>query len=98
MRIPTLVLIAFALVAAPSAGPAAQAPEPVPVIERVEPAADTPPATGIPARYTPPRTLRAYWHLFIAFAVTWVLIFGYTVLIGRRLARIERELDELRGG
>lgn len=45
----------------------------------------------------PPRTLRAYWHLFGAFAVTWVLLFGYTVSLGGRLKRLERDLDALGG-
>jgi CcmD family protein len=49
-----------------------------------------------PAAAQPPRTLRAYWHLFIAFAVTWLLLFGYTLTVGRRWARLERELQELR--
>lgn len=45
----------------------------------------------------PPRTLRAYWHLFGAFAVTWVLLFGYTVALGGRVKRLERDLDALGG-
>lgn len=49
-------------------------------------------ASGLPERAQPPRTLRAYWHLFIAFAVTWVLVFGYALTIGRRFSRLEEEL------
>jgi CcmD family protein len=45
----------------------------------------------------PPRTLRAYWHLFGAFAVTWVLLFGYTVALGGRVKRLERDLETLSG-
>lgn len=36
---------------------------------------------------------RGYWHVFIAYAAAWVLVFGWTVAIGRRLARVERRLE-----
>lgn len=36
---------------------------------------------------------RAYWHVFIAYAAAWVLVFGWTVAIARRLARVERRLE-----
>ena len=49
-------------------------------------------ASGLPERAAPPRTLRAYWHLFVAFAVTWLLVFGYALTIGRRFGRLEEEL------
>lgn len=42
------------------------------------------------------RTLRSYWHLFIAYAVTWVLVFGYALSIGRRFGKLEAEVRELR--
>jgi CcmD family protein len=98
-----LLLVAALLLAGPPAPAAAQdAPAPAaaaPVTnESPAPAAygsSAPAATGL-ARPAPPRTLRAYWHLFVAFAVAWVLIFGYTVAIARRFGRIERELDALR--
>ena len=47
---------------------------------------------GLPAREAPPRTLRAYWHVFIAFAVTWLLLFGYVLWLGRRVNRLDRTL------
>jgi CcmD family protein len=50
---------------------------------------------GLPQRVGPPRTLKAYWHVFIAFAIAWVLLFGYTLSLGRRFARVERELQRL---
>jgi CcmD family protein len=53
------------------------------------------PAAGLPERAAPPRTLRAYWHVFIAFAVTWVLLFGYALTLGRRFGRVEDELRRL---
>ena len=51
---------------------------------------------GLPLREPPPRTLRAYWHVFIAFAVTWLLLFGYALTVGRRFGRLEEELRRLR--
>ena len=51
--------------------------------------------TGLPVRNEPPRTLRAQSHVYIAFAVAWLLLFGYALWLGRRFARLERELDRL---
>jgi CcmD family protein len=51
--------------------------------------AETAPVAGTAQ---PPRTLRAYWHVFIAFAVTLLLLFGYALSLGRRWARLEREV------
>ena len=39
------------------------------------------------------QSLRPYWHVFVAYALAWLLIFGWVVSIARRLARIERRLD-----
>jgi CcmD family protein len=52
-------------------------------------------ANGLPLRETPPRTLRAYWHVFAVFAIAWILLFGYALSLGRRFARVERELRRL---
>jgi len=49
-------------------------------------------ATGLPQRAAPPRTLRDYAFVFTAFAIAWLLLFGYVVSIGRRWSRVEREL------
>ncbi len=35
---------------------------------------------------------RPYWHVFIAYTVAWVLVFGWLVAIGRRLRRVEERL------
>ncbi len=43
-------------------------------------------ATGLGAQ-----SLRPYWHVFVAYALAWVLILGWVVSIARRLARVERE-------
>lgn len=37
---------------------------------------------------------RPYWHVFIAYALAWVLVLGWVVSIARRLARIERRLED----
>jgi CcmD family protein len=101
-----LAVAAAAVCAAPALPLAAQAQAPLPTVEPArEPAAGTvpevraaPPTEAAPVARTaqPPRTLRAYWHLFIAFALTWVLLFGYTVWISGRLKALERELETLR--
>lgn len=36
---------------------------------------------------------RAYWHVFVSYAVAWVLILGWIVSIARRLGRVERSLQ-----
>ncbi|HYW12506.1 MAG TPA: CcmD family protein [Longimicrobium sp.] len=60
------------------------------------PAADAPsPAGAALPRYTPPRTLRAYAHVFVAFAVAWVLLFGYVVFLARKFRRVEEQVDAL---
>lgn len=32
----------------------------------------------------------------LAYGFIWLAVFGYVVLVGRRLARLDAELDELR--
>ena len=71
--------------AAPDTSTAAVAAAPVP----------TSVSDGLPQRAGPPRTLKAYWHVFIAFAIAWILLFGYALSLGRRFARVERELQRL---
>ena len=39
------------------------------------------------------QSLRAYWHVFIAYAIAWALIFGWVVSLARRLGRVARELE-----
>lgn len=52
---------------------------------------------GLPERTAAPRTLRAHWHVYIAFTVAWVLLFGYAISIGLRMSRLEREISRQRG-
>jgi hypothetical protein len=55
-------------------------------------------SNGLPSEPAPPRTLRAYWHVWIAFTLAWLLLFGYVVSIARRWARVERDLDAVSRG
>jgi CcmD family protein len=43
-----------------------------------------------------PRSMRPYWHVFMAFAVVWLLLFGYALTVGRRFGRLEEEVRRLR--
>jgi CcmD family protein len=102
MRPIRIVLLAlFALPAAPALGPSvgAQAPAATSAEAAAAPAV---PAAGAAQsgsaalpRYTPPRTLRAYTHVFVAFAVAWVLLFGYVFFLARKFRRVEEQVDAL---
>mgnify|MGYP001157857993 CR=1 FL=1 len=37
---------------------------------------------------------RPYWHVFAAYAIAWVLVFGWIVSMARRLRRVEERLGE----
>lgn len=37
---------------------------------------------------------RPYWHVFIAYAIAWVLVFGWLIAIGRRLRSVEERLGK----
>lgn len=39
------------------------------------------------------QNLRPYWHVFIAYILVWLILFGWVVSIARRLGRIERGLQ-----
>lgn len=39
------------------------------------------------------QSLRPYWHVFIAYALAWILVFGWLFSIARRLSRVERKLE-----
>jgi CcmD family protein len=77
----------------PSAAPAAQAPggtAPDPSASLQTRSVGS--SAGLPQRAAPPRTLRDYTHVFAAFALAWILLFGYVVSLGRRWSAVEREL------
>lgn len=95
MRSIRIVLLAlFALLAAPAAAP--PLPAQAPAATSAAPAADAGAQTGasVPG-YTPPRTLRAYAHVFAAFAIAWVLLFGYLVFVARKFRRVEEQVAAL---
>ena len=39
------------------------------------------------------QNLRGYTHMFIAYAIAWLLVAGWVISIARRLGRVERELN-----
>jgi CcmD family protein len=54
-------------------------------------------AAQAPEQAMPPRTLRAYWHVFAAFTFAWLMILGYAISLARRFRRLEEKLDSHRG-
>lgn len=97
-RLLTLLFL-FSLLALSPAGLRAQEPSPAPAAQAqaADPSASlqtrtVEPGSALPQRAAPPRTLRDYTHVFVAFAVAWILLFGYVVSLGRRWSAVEREL------
>ncbi len=39
------------------------------------------------------RQMRHFWHVFAAYAIAWLLLFGWAVSIARRIRRVEEKLD-----
>lgn len=37
--------------------------------------------------------MRHFWHVFAAYAIAWVLLFGWIVSVARRLAKVEKRID-----
>ncbi|CAN5698455.1 hypothetical protein BH23GEM7_BH23GEM7_27700 [soil metagenome] len=105
-RIPLFVLLALVLVGAPPPAMAQGPDTPVSSDEVTGPPASLTQVPQVPVgaepasleRVAPARTLRAYWHLFIAFALVWALLFGYALSVGWRLGGVERELRTLQRG
>lgn len=51
--------------------------------------------SGVPDSQTlGSQNLRAYTHVFIAYTIAWVVILGWALSIGRRLAKIQKVLEE----
>jgi hypothetical protein len=40
------------------------------------------------------QSLRGYTHMFIAYALAWLLVMGWVISIARRLGRIEKALKD----
>ncbi len=38
------------------------------------------------------RQMRHFWHVFAAYAIAWILLFGWVVSILKRLRRVEERL------
>lgn len=96
-RLAAVIAAAFALSLGPSATPAfaqGSAPAADSVVSTASTASGMLPGEQAPA---PPRTLRAYWHVFIAFMLAWLFLFGYALSLGSRFRKLEREVDSLRG-
>jgi hypothetical protein len=51
-------------------------------------------AGQLPGSQMAAQGLRAYWHVFIAYAIAIVMVLGWVVSIARRLARIEAQLGD----
>jgi CcmD family protein len=93
-----LLLATTAAPAMAQDAPAAAAESAAPAVEAVsQPAPEVVGSTthGVPLARPAERTLRPYWHVFIAFALAWALLFGYALSLGRRFGRLERELAGL---
>jgi CcmD family protein len=89
-RLAAVVAAALTLSLAPPA-PSAAAQDSIPAATAV-----AQPSAATYAVQTPPATLRAYAHVFIAFGLAWLFLFGYALSLGRRFRRLEHDLDSLR--
>jgi len=93
-RIAAVIAASLALAAAPATRASAQDTVPTTTVAVTQPGAGALPGEQAAA---PPRTLRAYWHVFIAFTLAWLFLFGYALSLGRRFRNLERDVDALRG-
>ena len=50
-------------------------------------------ASGLPGSTMATQSLRPYWHVFIAYAVVWLLVTGWVISIARRLSDVEKRLE-----
>ena len=51
---------------------------------------------GLLAQETPaatPLEMRHFWHVFVAYALAWILLFGWVVSILKRFRRVEEKLN-----
>src|SRR5215207_6106194 len=95
-RLAAVIAASLALAMAPAPRSSAQDAAPAPAVTAVT---TQPGASALPGERAaaPPRTLRAYWHVFIAFTLAWLFLFGYALSLGRRFRNLERDVDQLRG-
>jgi hypothetical protein len=50
-------------------------------------------APGVLEAQAPAPRMRDFWHVFIAYALAWAILFGWVVAIFRRLGRVKEKLD-----
>ena len=50
--------------------------------------------SGLPRRAPEPRTMAAYWPVFLVLSVTWIGFVGYMLLLGRRSSRLARSISD----
>jgi CcmD family protein len=51
-------------------------------------------AQSMPGEGMASQSLRPYHFVFIAYAIVWVLVLGWVISVGRRLARLGHRLDD----
>jgi hypothetical protein len=51
--------------------------------------------SGLPARTPPPRTMKAYWPVFVVLAGSWIGIIGFLLASGRRAGRLAERVAGL---
>lgn len=51
-------------------------------------------ASSLPGTTVGSQNLKPYWHVFIAYTIVIVLVFGWVISIGRRLRDVEKRLDK----
>lgn len=51
------------------------------------------PSGELLAQGTGASSFRPFWHVFVAYAIAWVLVLGWLISIARRLGRVEERLS-----
>jgi CcmD family protein len=51
-------------------------------------------AQALPGSDMGAQNLQPYHFLFVAYALAWILVFGWVVSVARRLARLEKRLED----
>jgi CcmD family protein len=99
MRPAMILLTAMLLTVTTAAVPDAVAAQAVATVAQGAPnvlVAQAQDASAVAQQPIQPRSMRPYWHVFLAFALVWLLLFGYALTVGRRFGRLEEEVRRLR--